>query len=244
VFRQYTYGVSNTFKNISGNLKIKTDNVGLGVLLNISKNVSAETKGIDEAQLEQIRVELDANAQKIQVLEENSMKMEALKKEIVLKDKEIERLKTSIYNALYPYKGSELNIEDRQGKIYITLENDLLFKTGSSDISKEGKEALNDLGNILAQNPNVAVLIQGHTDNQPYKDANMTNRDLSLQRATAVVNVLSKNPNINQNNLVAAGIGEFEPIADNTTEEGRAKNRRIEIILTPELTELIKIIKN
>jgi chemotaxis protein MotB len=244
VFSQYTYGVSNTFKNISGNLKIKTDNVGIGVLLNISKNVSAETKGIDEAQLEQIRMELDANAQKIQVLEEKSMKMEALKKEIVLKDKEIERLKTSIYNALYPYKGSELNMEDRQGKIYITLENDLLFKTGSSDISKEGKQALNDLGNILAQNPNVAVLIQGHTDNQPYKDANMTNRDLSLQRATAVVNVLSKNPNINQNNLVAAGIGEFEPIADNATEEGQSKNRRIEIILTPELTELIKIIKN
>jgi chemotaxis protein MotB len=243
VFSQYTYGVSNTFKNISGNLKIKTDNVGIGFLLNISKDTSADIDVYKEA-LAQLKMELDANAQKIVVLEENSMKIEALKKEIVLKDQEIERLKTSIYNALYPYKGSELNIEDRQGKIYITLENDLLFKTGSSDISKEGKQALNDLGNILAQNPNVAVLIQGHTDNQTYKDANMTNRDLSLERATAVVDILSKNPNINQKNLVAAGIGEFEPIANNTAEEGRSKNRRIEIILTPELTELIKIIKN
>lgn len=244
VFNQYMYGFSGTFKNIEGKLKINSHNFGLGLLINISKNLTTETMGIDEAQLEQLRMELDANAQKIKDLEENSIKMEALKKEIVLKDKEIETLKTSIYNALYPYKGSELNMEDRQGKIYITLENALLFDTGSSDISKEGAKALNDLGNILAQNPHVAVLIQGHTDNQPYKHASMTNRDLSLQRATAVVDILSENSNINQNNLVAAGIGEFEPIADNATEEGRSKNRRIEIILTPELTELIKIIKN
>lgn len=244
VFNQYMYGFTGTFKNIEGKLKINSHNFGLGLLINISKNLTTETMGIDETQLEQLRIELDANAQKIKDLEENSMKMEALKKEIVQKDKEIETLKTSIYNALYPYKGSELNMEDRQGKIYITLENDLLFNTGSSDLSNEGTQALNDLGSILAQNPNVAVLIQGHTDNQPYKHASMTNRDLSLQRASAVVDILSKNPNINQKNLIAAGIGEFEPIADNTTEEGRAKNRRIEIILTPELNELIKIIKN
>jgi len=250
IFNQYMYGFSKAFSVVQGDLKIKTHNFGLGLLINISKN-RVTSGGVDNAQLEALRKELEANSIKLKELEENSKIIVLLKEdnqakeiEISQKEEEIKVIKTSISNALLPYKGTDLNVEDREGKVYITLENDVIFTSGSSKISDEGKKALQNLGEVLANNPDLSVLIEGHTDNIPFEGGNISNRDLSLKRATAIVDLLSKNEQINPKNLVAAGIGEFDPIADNSTEEGRAKNRRIEIVLTPKLKKLIEIIKN
>jgi len=252
VFIQYMYGFSGAFKKTQGDLKIKTHNFGLGLLINIS-NDQGDSSGIDSAQLEQLKKELDTNSQKLKELEENSLKVmvlekdvEAKVKEIATKTQELEVIKTSITDALIPYKGNDLSLDEQNGKVRITLENDMLFTSGSWKISAEGEKAVQALGDVLAKNPDVSILIEGHTDNQSFEENGniINNWDLSVKRATAIVEVLSKNENINPKNLVAAGRGEFSPIADNTTADGRASNRRIEIVLTPKLEELIKLLKN
>lgn len=245
VFIQYLYGFSGAFKKTQGDLKINTHNFGLGLLINISKN-QATPSSIDNEQLEQLKIELNSNSQKLKKLEEKSQKIVVLEKEIVNKSQELKVIKTSISEALIPYKGNELSLDEQNGKVRIILENDMLFTSGSWKMSDEGKKAVQALGDVLSANPDVSILIEGHTDNQSFEaNGNIINNwDLSAKRATAIAEVLSKNKNINPKNLVAAGRGEFDPIADNTTAEGRASNRRIEIVLTPKLEELIKLIKN
>ncbi|MEN3325006.1 OmpA family protein [Mariniflexile soesokkakense] len=245
VFNQYTYGFSGTFKEIEGKLKINSHNVGLGILIDVSKN-SYKRKEFEnyKVQLEELKNETNVNTETIKSLQQKLEVKEALEKEIDKKNNEINMLKSSIHNALYTYKGKDLKIEDRQDKVLITLDTSLVFDSGSTEINNESKKALQDLSDILAKNPDVSVCIEGHTDNVPFINSKLTNRDLSLQRATAIVDKLSENQNINPENLVAAGIGEFDPIADNSTEEGRAKNRRIEIVLIPKLENLKDLIKN
>mgnify|MGYP000857969164 FL=1 len=125
------------------------------------------------------------------------------------------------------------------------MENKLLFESGSWTVGTEGKKAVKALGDVLAQNPEISVLIEGHTDNDKIigtiGGGVENNWDLSTKRATAIVNILSENKGIDKKNLTAAGRGEFSPIADNANAEGKAKNRRIEIILTPKLDEITKL---
>jgi chemotaxis protein MotB len=119
-----------------------------------------------------------------------------------------------------------------------------LFSSGSWAVGNEGKKAVEALSKVLGENADIAVLIEGHTDNVPYV-ANGTiadNWDLSTKRATAIVAILSENKKINKVNLTAAGRGEFSPLESNETAEGKAKNRRIEVILTPKLDEITKVL--
>ena len=121
------------------------------------------------------------------------------------------------------------------------MENKLLFKSGKWNIELQGKQALMRLSKVLEENPDISILIEGHTDNIPFtSNGSMeSNWDLSTKRATAVVEILLENNNILPQNLTAAGKSEFVPIASNTTIEGRAANRRIEIILSPSLDNLM-----
>ena len=143
-----------------------------------------------------------------------------------------------------PFEGKGLTVEQRDGKVYVSMENKLLFGSGSWFIGTEGRQAVEQLGSVLAENPEIAILIEGHTDNVPYKGNNQLkgNWDLSTKRATAIVNILRENKSINPENLTAAGRGEYAPIDTNDTSEGRAKNRRIEVILTPKLDEISKLL--
>jgi chemotaxis protein MotB len=113
-------------------------------------------------------------------------------------------------------------------------------------VGSEGRKAVQQLGSVLAENPDIAVLIEGHTDNDPYTGNQQLsgNWDLSAKRATAIVNILRENNTINPKNLTAAGRGEYAPIATNDTNEGKAKNRRIEVILTPKLDEISKLLND
>ena len=251
VFTQYMYGKSGTFKNIQGDLKINAHNFGFGLLISISKK-QTPLKEIDNEQIVQLKKELEINSQKVKELEENIQKVEVLEKVVVAKEieiaakvVEIRSLKDSISSALLPYNGKGLTIKERDGKVYVTMENDMLFKSGSWEVGAEGEKAVNALGSVLATNTDVSVLIEGHTDNQPYKGSGNINNnwDLSARRATAIVEILRNNKNINPKNLTAAGRGEYDPIADNATLEGRAKNRRIEVILTPKLDKVLELIK-
>ncbi|WP_179021692.1 OmpA/MotB family protein [Winogradskyella forsetii] len=179
-----------------------------------------------------------------QELENRSKRVAELEIVIASKDAAMNKLKDAISKALTNFEGKGLTVEQRNGKVYISMENKLLFESGSWYVGAQGKQAVKQLGSVLAENPEISVLIEGHTDNVPYNgNAQLSgNWDLSAKRATAIVNILRENEAINPENLTAAGRGEFAPIATNDTAEGKAKNRRIEVILTPKLDEISKLL--
>ncbi|WP_407556557.1 OmpA family protein [Winogradskyella sp. 4-2091] len=202
------------------------------------------------AQLEAKELALAAENERLnslkQELESRSKRVAELENVIASKDAAMNSLKDAISKALTNFEGKGLTVEQRNGKVYISMENKLLFQSGSWYVGSQGKQAVNQLGNVLAENPEISVLIEGHTDNVPYKgnDQLSGNWDLSAKRATAIVNILRENEAINPENLTAAGRGEFAPIASNETSEGKAKNRRIEVILTPKLDEISKLLND
>ena len=153
-------------------------------------------------------------------------------------------LKEKLSDALLNFEDKGLTVEARDGKVYVSMENKLLFRSGSWTVGAEGRLAIEELGNVLADNPDIAILIEGHTDNVPYsgKGPLKGNWDLSTKRATAIVNQLLENPDILPQNLTAAGRGEYLPIATNSSRQGRAANRRIEVVLSPQLDEIKQII--
>ena len=179
-------------------------------------------------------------------LEDRSKRVAELENVIATKDASMKALKDAISKALTNFEGKGLTVEQRDGKVYVSMENKLLFQSGSWYVGSEGRKAVQQLANVLAENPDIAILIEGHTDNVPYKgNAQLSgNWDLSTKRATAIVNILRENTSINPERLTAAGRGEYAPIASNTTSEGKAKNRRIEVILTPKLDEISKLLND
>jgi chemotaxis protein MotB len=179
-------------------------------------------------------------------LDSRSARVNELESLIAAKDAAMKKLKDAISKALLDFEGKGLTVEQRDGKVYVSLENKLLFESGSWAVGSEGRRAVVELGKVLAQNPEIAVLIEGHTDNVPY-GGNGTlkgNWDLSTKRATAIVQILRENKKIDPKNLTAAGRSEFAPLATNGTADGRAKNRRIEIILTPKLDEVTRLLND
>ncbi|EDM44322.1 outer membrane protein, OmpA family [unidentified eubacterium SCB49] len=163
---------------------------------------------------------------------------------IAAKEAQMDALKNAISAALTSFEGNGLTVEQREGKVYVSMENKLLFESGSWDVNSRGREAVVALGKVLGDNKEIAVLIEGHTDNVPYGEKGLIkdNWDLSTKRATAIVAILTENNNIPKENLTAAGRGEYAPIASNNTSEGKAKNRRIEVVLTPKLDEISKLL--
>ena len=202
------------------------------------------------AQLEEKERTLAAEEERLQRLQklvkDLSQAVEELEGIIDAKDATMRALKDAISAALTNFEGNGLTVEQRDGKVYVSMENKLLFESGSWAVNSRGKEAVNALGSVLSQNKEIAVLIEGHTDNVPYGgNGHITsNWDLSTKRATAIVNILTQNSAIPKENLTAAGRGEFAPIATNTTTEGKAKNRRIEVILTPKLDEITRLLND
>ena len=177
-------------------------------------------------------------------LADRSQRVDELESMIAAKDASMRALKDAISKALVDFEGNGLTVEQRNGKVYVSLENKLLFDSGSWMVGTQGRQAVNQLGNVLAQNPDISVLIEGHTDNVPYGGNGQIkdNWDLSTKRATAIVQLLQENNTIDPKNLTAAGRGEYAPVAENTTVEGKAKNRRIEVILTPKLDEVTRLL--
>ena len=173
-------------------------------------------------------------------LADRSARVDELEGLIAAKDAKMRGLKDAISKALTDFEGKGLTVEQRDGKVYVSLENKLLFDSGSWTVGTNGTKAVRQLGSVLADNPEIAVLIEGHTDNVPYGGSGnlQGNWDLSAKRATSIVNILRQNKGIDPKNLTAAGRGEYAPVAENDTPENKAKNRRIEVILTPKLDEV------
>ena len=196
---------------------------------------------IKEGELLSERTRLDSLSKE---LSSRIARVEELEGLIADKELLMSALKTALTEALVSFKGNGLSVEQRDGKVYVSMENKLLFQSGSWSVGNTGKQALKQLGSVLASNPEIAVLIEGHTDSDPYigNDNLSGNWDLSTKRATEIVKLLLKNNKIKAENLTAAGRGQHHPLATNKTAAGKAKNRRIEVILTPKLDKIAALL--
>ena len=161
------------------------------------------------------------------------------------KDAEVKALKEKVMNALKGFEGSCLNVYEKGGKVYVSMDDKLLFASGSWTLNEQGLNAIKQLAKVLENEKEISVLIEGHTDNVPYRGSGQIkdNWDLSVMRATAVVKALLENGDIAPVRLSASGRSEYLPLDENNTPEARAKNRRTEIILTPNLDELFQLIQ-
>ncbi|MBK7888771.1 MAG: OmpA family protein [Bacteroidetes bacterium] len=161
------------------------------------------------------------------------------------KDSAVKALRNSVAKALLGYQDKGLSVEMKNGKVYVMMEERLLFATGSTVVDPKGVEAIRDLGKVLEKNPDINIQIEGHTDNVPMHGTGeiKDNWDLSVMRATSVVKILLTGSTINAIRITAAGRGEFMPVDKANTTEGRKKNRRIEVILSPKLDEILKLLE-
>ena len=179
-------------------------------------------------------------------LEKRSLRLQELEEALKQKDDAVKQLRQKVMDALVGFNNKGLTIQEKNGKVYVSLDEQLLFKTGQWDVDPKGQQALSNLAEVLGQNPEINVLVEGHTDNVPMRGTGLVkdNWDLSVMRATAVTRILLKNNAVDPKRITSAGRGEFFPIDDANTPEARQKNRRTEIILTPRLDEIFRILEN
>ncbi len=184
--------------------------------------------------------ELNAKEQNLQQKDKRLKEMEAL---LAKQDSILNHLNNTIKNALLGFKSDEFSTEMKNGKVYVRLSDKLLFKSGAATIEEKGKEAIKKLSEVLNKNSDIDIAVEGHTDSIPIKTAvYKDNWDLSVARATNIVRSLNEEHHVNAKRLTSSGKGEFVPVASNSNPEGRAKNRRTEIVLSPKLEELFKML--
>ena len=187
----------------------------------------------ENTRLEKMKTDLASRSERVQQLEEL----------IAAKEAKMQHLKNVVSNALQNFEGKGLTVHRKNGKVYVSMENKLLFSSGSWAVGNQGKSAVVQLAKVLKQNADIEVLIEGHTDNVPYHGTTLIdNWDLSTKRATAIVRILVNN-HVGPKRITAAGKGEFLPIDSNSTQQGKAKNRRIEVILAPNLDAINNLLE-
>lgn len=217
-----------SLKNDISNMQANIDKLN-GDINNLNKNVSS------------------LNTEKGQTLEELQREQQRLKQlQTVLAQQRLQSklLKDKMTEALKGFNSSDLTVVQKNGKVYVSLSENLLFPSGSAVVNTKGVDALSKLAAVLNLNSDVAVNIEGHTDSIPIKGKYKDNWDLSTARSGAIVRILVDNYKVDPLRVIASGHSYFDPINSNTTTEGRAKNRRTEIILSPKLDEMYKLLEN
>jgi chemotaxis protein MotB len=204
------------------------------------KNESATLKNDNDLVINGLKV---LTAESKMTIADQAKRLKSLQDMIQSQKDVMSKLKNSIADALMNYKTDELSIYTLDGKVYVSLQEKLLFKSGSDVVDPKGKEALKSLAQVLNNTKDITVLIEGHTDNVPIKTKLIQdNWDLSTARATSIVRILTKDNGFDPNRITATGRSEFHPIKSNDTSDGRGANRRTEVILSPDLKELYKLL--
>jgi chemotaxis protein MotB len=215
----------------------------------VRKGTSSEIESL-LAELQRARQDLNLREDKLReaekTLQDRNTRLIELQEALRQKEEAVNRLRQTVTNALTGFTNNGLTVFEKNGKVYVSLEEQLLFRSGQWEVDPRGQQALRDLAVVLAQNPDINVMVEGHTDDVPMRGANQVkdNWDLSVMRATAVTKVLLQNKQIAPDRIIAAGRSEFLPIDPDKTADARRKNRRTEIILTPKLDELLKLIED
>lgn len=183
--------------------------------------------------------------QKKNELNERERTINELQAMIKSQNDKVQQLLNSVKDALLGFSSEELTIREKDGKVYVAMSDKLLFQSGSATLDKRGEEALGKLAQVLNKQTDIDVFIEGHTDNKPINTAIFKdNWDLSVLRATSVVRILTKKYDVNPLQIQPSGRGEFMPVDDNETAEGRSKNRRTEIIMAPKLDKLFQMLQD
>jgi len=198
-------------------------------LLELEKNLNAERE-----QLKELRSQLE-NKQK---------RLVELERILHQKDSLVQQLKDKVSDALYGFKSEGLDVKVKNGKVYVSMDEKLLFPSGSTQIDQRGREALQKLAGVLEKNRDINIMVEGHTDDVPVisNKAMKDNWDLSVKRATAVIRILMDHSSIQGERIIAAGRSKYLPLEPNDSKEARRRNRRTEIILTPKFEELLQIL--
>jgi len=176
---------------------------------------------------------------------ENQRQMKELKAQLSNKEAQLNKIQKTLKDALLGFEDKGLTIENKNGKVYVLMEEKLLFGSGSWEVSEQGKNALSEIASVLEKNTDIDVMVEGHTDNVPLKGKNQIkdNWDLSVMRATSITKILLSGNKIDPKRIVPCGRGEYVPKVTNNNADNRAKNRRTEIILSPKVDEIMQIIK-
>ena len=183
--------------------------------------------------------------QKKNELNERECTINELQQMINAQNEKVRKLLSSVKDALLGFSSDELTVREKDGKVYVAMSDKLLFQSGSARLDKRGEEALGKLAEVLNKQTDIDVFIEGHTDNKPINTVQFKdNWDLSVIRATSVVRILIKNYNVNPLQIQPIGRGEYMPVDDNETAEGRSKNRRTEIIMAPKLDKLFQMLQS
>ena len=184
-------------------------------------------------------------SQKKNELSERERTINELQDMINAQNEKVKQLLNSVKDALLGFSTDELTVREKDGKVYVAMSDKLLFQSGSARLDKRGEEALGKLAEVLNKQTDIDVFIEGHTDNKPINTVQFKdNWDLSVIRATSVVRILIKNYNVNPLQIQPSGRGEYMPVDDNETIEGRSKNRRTEIIMAPKLDKLFQMLQS
>lgn len=206
-------------------------------------NVAGSDKQLQDL-LKELQDRESAVAKSEAALKEKSQKLEELENMLSAQNQRIKDMKESIHNALVDFSSDDLQVEEREGRIHLLLSEKLMFKTGKWNVDPKGQQALKSVADVLAKTEDFDILVEGHTDNVPLTGLGEVkdNWDLSVMRATAVAKILLLNSNLDASRVVPCGRADIDPIASNSTTEGKAKNRRTEVILSPNLNKVMSII--
>ncbi|HKG05737.1 MAG TPA: OmpA family protein [Pedobacter sp.] len=222
--------------------RLKKDTTGLSTALNDLKSRYSEMddnytklRSNSSSEINKLSSDLKKREQRLKEVEEILRK----------RDEATNQLKEKLQQALLGFTKNGLTVEIRNGKVYVSLTDKLLFPSGSIIIDEKGKQALSQLAGVLKQQPEINIAVEGHTDSQKITNLGQIkdNWDLSVLRSTSVVRYLTEVSKVESVRMTATGKGEFQPLDANSTAEGRSKNRRIEIVLSPKLDELYDLIK-
>jgi chemotaxis protein MotB len=209
-------------------------------LKQLESQLASKAKNLNEREDEskKLAAELETTKRNLEAREKKVNELQAI---LQRKDSIVNALQSTVSKALNSFTGSGLNITKKNGKIYVSLSEQLLFATGSRNVEVKGKQALKELAKVLEINPDINIAVEGHTDDvgEVYY-----NWDLSVERATSIVRILTEGTKIDPTRIVASGRGKFMPVDPSKTNEARQKNRRTEIILTPKLDDLFQIIES
>jgi chemotaxis protein MotB len=213
--------------------------------ISLQQNLSSASKKEMQDLLRKIQQSEESLQQKEDELRDKNRKYIELQEAMERQAAALDQLKRKVADALIGFEGKGLTVVQKNGKVYVSVDEKLLFKSGKWDIEQPGLKALAEVSKVLEQNPDINIMVEGHTDNVKYAGTGALNDnwDLSVKRATTVVRTLLKGTSIDPARITAAGRGEFVPLDSNDTNEGKQKNRRTEIILTPKIAELMDILE-
>ena len=213
-----------------------------GQVENLQKDNARMIGQIDEAMKKYSDASGQANLTQKQ-LEAEQKRLLDLRKLLQQQGEAVENLRKKMAEALTGFNSNELTVFTKNGRVYVSLQESLLFPSGSAVVNQKGKDALGTLAQVLNNNQDINVVVEGHTDSIPIKKAFEDNWALSVARATSIVRLLTNTYAVDPTRVTASGRSYFEPVESNSTPEGRQKNRRTEIILAPKLDQILELLQ-